>query len=998
MVIQMGSNEFEEDKLMYFRIKELKDVLSQLGLPKQGKKQVLYLRFGYSSCGSLACMNGRDWLLTFRDYSIVVTASSASLIIGSMIFACSQLSKEIPFLLRLINVLSGELGLAGDGLQQQEFTVQNFVDLPDLVDRIVAILSDEQGPGIWPKKYAVGKEDLAKLVDDTYRKMQVSGATELASKGPGASGSCNTGVKVEIDDSHEVDKIRCPCGSSLQTDSMIKCEDQRCHVWQHVGCVIIPEKPTDGVLPAPPEIFFCEICRLRRADPFWTTVAHPLYPVKLTTTNVPTDGTNPVQSVEKTFQLTRADKEKLAKQEYDVQAWCMLLNDKVSFRMQWPQFADLQVNGIPVRAINRPGSQMLGANGRDDGPVITPCTSEGINKISLTGCDSRVFCLGVRLVEKRTVQQDLQFLEKLTKPFLTVHCKQNNKLSDFEVFTRYITRLIVKFQGQMVLDLVSDTMILSLIPKESDGEVFEDALARVRRCVGGGTPTENADSDSDLEIVADSIPVKLRCPMSGLRMKVAGRFKPCLHMGCFDLEWQCPVCLKNYALENIIIDPYFNRITSKMRHCEEDVAEIEVKPDGSWRAKADSDRRDLGDIGQWHLPDGTLYVPDDVEASRKSEALKQIKQEGVSEGHYSPLKIGIKKNQKGLWEVSKHEDIHAVSSGNGREKCQNHGQNVVPMSSSATGSEDFSVNQDGGVNFDFPANNGIELDHAYGFTSHNSALLGDPEVIVLSDSEEENDNMISSGTLYKNDQTDTGGSTFSVPPHVIADSYPEYPSTGVNSCLNLFNANDDEFGMSMWSLPPDSQAGPSFQLFGSDADVSDALVDLQHSSINCPASMNGYAGTAMGSATFVPESSNGRSNADVNDCLVDNPLAFGDDPSLQIFLPTRPSDASMQPNLRDQPDVSNCTRTDDWISLRLGGGAISGHGETGAANGLNSQCVQAKERAKNPLAETASLLLGTNDNRSGKRSREIYDSVPFSFPRQKRSVRPRILSIDSDTD
>lgn len=36
-----------QDKLMYFRIKELKDVLSQLGLPKQGKKQVLYLRFGY---------------------------------------------------------------------------------------------------------------------------------------------------------------------------------------------------------------------------------------------------------------------------------------------------------------------------------------------------------------------------------------------------------------------------------------------------------------------------------------------------------------------------------------------------------------------------------------------------------------------------------------------------------------------------------------------------------------------------------------------------------------------------------------------------------------------------------------------------------------------------------------------------------------------------------------------------------------------------------------
>lgn len=52
-----------------------------------------------------------------------------------------------------------------------------------------------------------------------------------------------------------------------------------------------------------------------------------------------------------------------------------------------------------------------------------------------------------------------------------------------------------------------------MIPNESEGEQFEDALARVRRCVGGGAATENADSDSDLEVVADSIPVNLRCPV-----------------------------------------------------------------------------------------------------------------------------------------------------------------------------------------------------------------------------------------------------------------------------------------------------------------------------------------------------------------------------------------------------------------------------------------------------------------------------------------------------
>lgn len=53
-----------------------------------------------------------------------------------------------------------------------------------------------------------------------------------------------------------------------------------------------------------------------------------------------------------------------------------------------------------------------------------------------------------------------------------------------------------------------------MIPKESDGERFEEALARVCRCTGGGTATDNADSDSDVEVVAELFGVNLRCPVS----------------------------------------------------------------------------------------------------------------------------------------------------------------------------------------------------------------------------------------------------------------------------------------------------------------------------------------------------------------------------------------------------------------------------------------------------------------------------------------------------
>ncbi|CAI0389907.1 unnamed protein product [Linum tenue] len=141
---------------------------------------------------------------------------------------------------------------------------------------------------------------------------------------------------------------------------------------------------------------------------FWIAMAHPLSSVKLAITNIPTDGF--------------------------LDTTCNLFG----------------YTGVPVRAINRPGSQLLGANGRDDGPIITPCTKDGINKYR-SGFDARVFCLGVRIVKRRTLQS------------LMV----NNLKTHFLVFAVVLV----------------------------------------------WTPTDGADSDSDLEVVADSITVNLRCPM-----------------------------------------------------------------------------------------------------------------------------------------------------------------------------------------------------------------------------------------------------------------------------------------------------------------------------------------------------------------------------------------------------------------------------------------------------------------------------------------------------
>ncbi|GAA0156294.1 ubiquitin-protein ligase [Lithospermum erythrorhizon] len=853
------------DKLAYFRMKELKDILTQLGLSKQGKKQ-------------------------------------------------------------------------------------------DLIDKISAILVDERVSALWAKKNAVGKEEVAKLVHDIYRKMQVPGVSDLASKSQAISDSSSVKLEEEIVDSYQVKKVHCLCGSSLQTDSMIKCEDSKCSVWQHINCVIIPEKPMEAVRPVRPDSFYCELCRLSRADPFCVSVGHPLSPAKLSITSVPADCSNPVQRIEKNFQLVRADKDLLMKQEYDLQAWCMLLNDKVPFRMQWPQYADMQVNGVPVRAINRPGSQLLGANGRDDGPIITTCTKDGINRISLTGCDARTFCLGVRIINRHTVQQ-----------------------------------------------------ILNIIPKEAEGEQFDDALARVRRCIGGGDATENADSDSDLEVVADFIPVNLRCPMSGSRIKVAGRFKPCIHMGCFDLDvfvamnqrsrkWQCPICLKNYSLEHIIVDPYFNRITSKLQHCAEDITEIEVKPDGSWRAKREEDRRDLGEIGMWHLPNGSLCLPTEVESKPNPEVLQHIKQEDGAE-RYAALKLGMKKNQNGFWEIRQPaDDAHRLSSGNMlSDNFRNQCQNAIPMGSSATGSgfngDDHSVNQDAGGSIDFSMNNGVDFDSislninsAYAFAGQNpSPTHVEAEVIVLSDSDEDPEPAISAGVVYNNNWNECSGIQLSGPTHGTSGSCHEdidVGGAGGSSGLDLFDVNDEDSGMDMWTFPTTSQCGPNFPLFGPDVST---MFNVHHGSVDCSTSMNSYpttTGTVMDSIPFASNSSAEHPCGDVNGGLVDNPLAFGsNDSSLQMFFPPRPSTLSAQEDLLiDQADVSNGVPNADWISLSLAGTGSDG------ANGIKvGTQLPSNEGALDSLADNDSLLLGLNDNRSLKRS-----DGPFQFPRQRRSVRPRL--------
>ncbi|VAI16265.1 unnamed protein product [Triticum turgidum subsp. durum] len=316
---------------------------------------------------------------------------------------------------------SADAALAGCKDKLKHFRIKELKDVlhllglskqgkkQELVDKILAILSDQQDQvsqlnGL-TKKPAVEKETVLKIVDETFRKLHSPANSAAGSLNQIDSGQ-SVKPKKKLNGSAQKDvKVRCPCGNSMANGSMIKCDNPQCNVWQHVGCVIISEKSAESVPQELPSSFYCDVCRINKADPFWVTINHPLLPTSIAPSKIATDGSYTIQYLEKTFPLSRANREMLQKDEYDIQVWCILLDDQVPFRMQWPLHSDIQINGIQVRVVNRQPTQQLGANGRDDGPVLTEYCKEGPNKIVLSRSDSRMFSLGVRIAKRRSLQE-----------------------------------------------------------------------------------------------------------------------------------------------------------------------------------------------------------------------------------------------------------------------------------------------------------------------------------------------------------------------------------------------------------------------------------------------------------------------------------------------------------------------------------------------------------------------------------------------------------------
>ncbi|GBG69607.1 hypothetical protein CBR_g4437 [Chara braunii] len=558
-----------------------------------------------------------------------------------------------------------------------------------LRDRLLEVFESGYGP-----ENNRMKEEALAIIEDVHKRMssvQGEAMPSLPGSIPHIIPCLGANIK---DDGTPQQVVRCPCGSNIESGKMVLCDGDDCLTMQHRACVGLPENTENGEDPEPP--FHCEQCRVRRADPFSVLNKHIL-----TSKLRPAVGKSEsnMQSAERNFIMSKQQKELLARPAHELQVWSILLNDAVPFRLHWPAYTDLQINGTQVRVTNRPGQQKLGQNGRDDFARVTDLVKEGMNQFSISAYDDRPFCVGIRIVKRRTVDQ-----------------------------------------------------VLALVPSIDHGEKFDDALARVKRCIsggggGGGNANDDDDDDSDLEMVAETVTVSLRCPLSGSRIKTPARFHACPHMGCFDLQtyvelnqrarkWQCPICMRNASIESLIIDPFFSKVINAMREYDVDeVTEVEMNMDATWRPRLEGDERRRV---PWRNPYGVL-----IQTSQRPPLPPEV--EVKQEVHLDEFPESTKRSRE-------DDDTFAVQNGwnrPDRPEKRHKGMNGGPLISIGRESSSENVSLGGSNSHQLGTGNtvgGLSVGEVTSKADHRAVVSVPPTVIeVPSDSDDDDQDTVSMG-------------------------------------------------------------------------------------------------------------------------------------------------------------------------------------------------------------------------------------------------------------
>ncbi|KAJ7151838.1 PINIT domain-containing protein [Mycena crocata] len=146
-------------------------------------------------------------------------------------------------------------------------------------------------------------------------------------------------------------------------------------------------------------------------------------------------------------------------------------------------------------------------------------------------------------------------------------------------------------QGQGPLELKKYYLVVQLVQAHSVSALVDQLLntrfvsaAEVRRQM-------MATMSDDDDIIAGSLKMSLKCPLTFMRISTPCRSAKCTHSQCFDATswfammqqtttWLCPVCETVLDWRELIIDGYFAEILETTPDTVDDVL---VESDGQWR-------------------------------------------------------------------------------------------------------------------------------------------------------------------------------------------------------------------------------------------------------------------------------------------------------------------------------------------------------------------------------------------------------------------------------
>ncbi|CAI5519795.1 unnamed protein product, partial [Closterium sp. Naga37s-1] len=194
-----------------------------------------------------------------------------------------------------------------------------------------------------------------------------------------------------------------------------------------------------------------------------------------------------------------------------------------------------------VRVTNRPGQQLLGANGRDDGPSIAEVCHPGDNHIA-KACHAGDNHMALAAINRQHTPSLPCFHPPLPPP-VPLQIAEACHAGDNHIALAAIDKRPFCI-GVRIIRKRSFDEVMAMIPPLDVGESLESAFARVKRCVGGGggggggkggsgggggaagggggggpkaaASSDSSGSSSDLIVMQDHVTLNLRCPVSVL--------------------------------------------------------------------------------------------------------------------------------------------------------------------------------------------------------------------------------------------------------------------------------------------------------------------------------------------------------------------------------------------------------------------------------------------------------------------------------------------------